>query len=90
MLWSAVARGACAQEWKQRDKKKSWQEKWWYGSLSDIRENEFKLAAASYRPLNRTKADHRDPHILLRELQEIEVSISRDAEALARMLAETR
>ena len=69
--------------WNDRDTQKDWIESWWFAEADAIREAEFNLSAALYRPPSRTMVDHRHPMEILSELRDIENEIFREIDDLA-------
>jgi type I restriction enzyme M protein len=75
-------------EWQARDAGAEWQANWWFSDITTLRANDFKLAAAGYRPISQAAVEHRDPRELLDELAAIEAEIVEEVEALRLVLAE--
>lgn len=84
-------RDARWQEWQRRavdhGGRTDFHEKWWFADAAAIRANDFNLSEGSYRPMNRTAIEHRDPRELLDELAAIEVEIAEEVEALRMVLS---
>jgi type I restriction enzyme M protein len=64
------------EEWKARDKEKTWAKNWWFVSSEKINESGFNLSASNYELNNTAIAIHASPSKILNELIEIEAMIS--------------
>jgi len=89
LIATYAARDGKAEEWRTRDLKAPWHEKWWFADAAELRANEFNLSAGRYRPVNASTAVHQDPRELLDELAELEREIQAEVSALREALGST-
>jgi type I restriction enzyme M protein len=74
--------------WRGRDTSHPWTENWWFADAATIEGNDWNLSASRYRPESREAAEHRNPRVLLEELQEDVTTILADIETLVAELRE--
>jgi len=74
--------------WQRRDADGDWTERWWFAEADAIRAVDFNLSAGRHRPLNRTRAEHRDPLEILEELEAIERRILKEVGELTEAVRE--
>ncbi len=70
--------------WRERDPDENWTANWWFAEADAIRAADFNLSANRHRPLNRAKAEHRDPLEILEDLRDIETQILGEIDELAK------
>ncbi len=70
-------------EWQNRDAEKPWTENWWFADPGRIEREDWNLSGSRYRPESREAADHRDPRVILEELQADVETMLGDIQALA-------
>ena len=73
-------------EWCDRNPDENWKMNWWFAEANAIRATDFNLSANQYRPLNRSKIEHRDPMEILEELRGIETQILSEIDDLVEVL----
>jgi type I restriction enzyme M protein len=75
-------------DWRARDAVKPWGENWWFAEAAAIEREDWNLSASRYRPESREAVEHRNPRVLLEELQEDVTAILADIEALTMEIGE--